>query len=233
MELLLIAFENIFWIIKQTIREFFLYGGCLWWYKLRLSLMLSWLGSSPNAAVLRYFKQHAPQMLQNGHNLPDDCGDLTYGETLPGTAYALLKLVGASKQTKVVDLGCGRGVVPLTAALAFDSEAVGIDIVADYIKRGQRAVSLLGLKNKVSFAEADFSHHKLPAADIYFLTSVCLDSKTWAALQKNLLRYAPRGAKVISVSRELSYPGWEICDRLVYPFTWDEATVYIYHRIGD
>lgn len=233
MELLLIAFENIFWIIKQTIREFFLYGGCLWWYRLRLSLMLSWLGSSPNAAVLRYFKQHAPQMLQNGHNLPDDCGDLTYGETLPGTAYALLKLVGASKRTKVVDLGCGRGVVPLTAALAFDSEAVGIDIVADYIKRGQRAVSLLGLKNKVSFAEADFSHHKLPAADIYFLTSVCLDSKTWAALQKNLLRYAPRGAKVISVSRELSYPGWEICDRLVYPFTWDEATVYIYHRIGD
>ncbi len=233
MELLLIAFENIFWIIKQTIREFFLYGGCLWWYKLRLSLMLSWLGSSPNAAVLRYFKQHAPQMLQNGHNLPDDCGDLTYGETLPGTAYALLKLVGASKRTKVVDLGCGRGVVPLTAALAFDSEAVGIDIVADYIKRGQRAVSLLGFKNKVSFAEADFSRHKLPAADIYFLTSVCLDSKTWAALQKNLLRYAPRGAKVISVSRELSYPGWEICDRLVYPFTWDEATVYIYHRIGD
>ena len=233
MELLLIAFENIFWIIRQTVREFFLYGSSLWWYRLRFSLMLSWLGSSPNVAVLRYYRQYDPQRLQNGHNLPDDCGDLTYGETLPGTAYALLKAVDASEQTKVADLGCGRGVVPLTAALAFASPSVGVDIVPDYIKRGRRAANLLGLKNKVSFQEADFSHDKLPVANIYFLTAVCLDPKTWLALQKNLLRQAPLGSKVISVSRKLNDSAWELCHQSSYPFTWDEATVYIYRKVAD
>ncbi len=198
---------------------------------MRFSLMLSWLGSSPNVAVLRYFQQHAPQRLQNGHNLPDDCGDLTYGETLPGTAYALLKTVGASEKTKVADLGCGRGVVPLTATLAFGSQSVGIDIVPDYIKRGRRAANLLGLKNKVSFQEADFSHDKLPIANIYFLTAVCLDTKTWLALQKNLLKQAPQGSQVISVSRKLNSSEWELYHQSAYPFTWDEATVYIYRKI--
>ncbi len=230
MELLFIAFENIFWIIRQTVSEFFLYGGCLWWYKLRFSLMLSWLGSSPNAAVLRYFRQHAPQRLQNGCALPDDCGDLTYGETLPGTAYKLLKTVDASEQTKIVDLGCGRGVIPLTAALAFGAEAIGIDIVPDYIDRGRRALDLLSLKNKVNFAESDFSYCPLPEADIYFLTAVCLDSQTWQSLQKNLLKYAPTGAKIISVSRKLQGKEWELCNHSAQAFTWDRATVYIYRK---
>ena len=231
MELLLIAFENIFWIIRQTVREFFLYGGRLWWYKLRFSLILSWLGCSPNAAVLRYFRKHAPQKLQNGCALPDDCGDLTYGETLPGTAYKLLQMAAASEKTKVVDLGCGRGVVPLTAALAFNSEAVGIDIVADYISRGRRAVGLLGLNSKVSFTELDFSRDKIPTADIYFLTAVCLETKTWKALQKNLLKCAPTGSVIISVSRQLDGPQWELHTKVEQAFTWDKASVYIYHKL--
>lgn len=233
MKLLLVAWENIFWIIRQTLSEFYLYGASLWWYRLRFCLMLSWLGTSPNAAVRRYFRQHAPHKLSKGGGLPDDCGNLTYGETLPGTVYALLKGLGASEQTKIVDLGCGRGVVPLTAALAFGSKAIGLDIVPDYISRGDRAVSLLGLKTKVSFQEADFSWEELPAGDIYFLTAVCLDTPTWTALQKNLLKWAPPKAKIISVSRELNQPGWELIQQYIYPFTWDEATVYIYRPIDD
>lgn len=230
MELLLIAFENIFWIVRQTVREFFLYGSRLWWYKLRFSLILSWLGCSPNAAVLRYFRQNAPQRLQNGCALPDDCGDLTYGETLPGTAYKLLKMAAISETTKVVDLGCGRGVVPLTAALAFGAEAIGVDIVADYINRGQRAINLLGLKGKVSFTELDFSHNKIPTADIYFLTAVCLEAQTWKALQRNLLKCAPKGATVISVSRQLDEAQWELRLNTEQAFTWDKASVYIYRK---
>ncbi|MGM9993085.1 MAG: class I SAM-dependent methyltransferase [Candidatus Bruticola sp.] len=229
MKLVWIALENMFWIFKQTLKEFILYGRLSWWYKTRFSLMLSWLGSSPNLAVLRFLRKNSPQLLQQG-SLPDDCGGLTYGETLPGTAYRLLKLASASNRTKVIDLGCGRGIVPIIAALAFQAPALGIDIVAEYICRGQKAVRFLGLTEQIGFQELDFCRDNIPAADIYFLTGLCLEDKTWRKLQKKLATQIPQHAVVISVSRLMNGRDWELQSRQTEVFTWGAAEVYLYKK---
>ncbi|MGM9998798.1 MAG: methyltransferase [Candidatus Bruticola sp.] len=228
-QLIWVALENMFWIFRQTLREAILYSRFRWWYKVRFSLMLSWLGSSPNLAVLRFLRKNSPQMLQGG-GLPDDCGGLTYGETLPGTAYRLLKLASASAQTKVADLGCGRGIVPLTAASAFQAPSIGLDIIEEYIHRGRKAAHLLNLTDQVDFQELNFCHDKIPSADIYFLTGLCLEDKTWRKLQKQLAAQAPEEAVVISVSRLLRGPEWELQSRQTEAFTWGTAEVYLYTK---
>ena len=90
--LLYVALENMVWISTQTAREWGRYWAAPWWYKLRGALAWAWLGSSPNLAIARYWRRtHPDEPLRGG--LPEDCGDLTYGELLPGAACLMLRVV--------------------------------------------------------------------------------------------------------------------------------------------
>ncbi len=226
------AFQNVCWIAKQTRLEFGAYWNAKWWYSLRLSLWVAWLGSSPNSAVRRYLAETAPQKLTRGGSLPDDCGDLTYGETLPGTAYQLLQWAGASDQKTVVDLGCGRGVIPLVAGAAFGAGAVGCDIISEYVVRASKAAKHMGVDDRVSFKVLNFTKEPLPKGDIYFITPTCLSKRTWLELQRQLHETTVRGNMVFSVSRALEREtyDWEYKGNKSLPFTWDNAKVYIYIR---
>lgn len=228
--LILSAFENMFWIFRKTTGEFFTYGFSRWWYSLRWALFAAWFGSSPNLAVLRHLKKHSPHILEQYGGLPDDCGDLTYGETLPGTAFYLIKDAELPPGSTVVDLGCGRGVFPLTAAAAFGFSAVGCDIVDEYIQRGEKASRLMGLSGKAVFKGLDFAKDKLPKGDLYFLSATCLDDDSWKKLLKNLHKTAVSGCQAVSISRPLPGSLWQLQKRELLAFTWGKAVVYSYTR---
>lgn len=224
------ALENIFWITSQTCRELKEHGTSSWWWQVRWALYKAWFGYSPNLAIHKYFKEHHPELLQENNYLPDDCGDLTYGETLPGTAYHLLKTLEIGPQSKVVDLGCGRGVFSLVAGAAFGAESIGCDLLEDYIIRGNKAASYLNLQEKVKFQLLDFTKDPLPSADLYFLSATCLQEETWQKLLTNLHRTTKHDDQALSISQPLPHSLWQLQMRANVPFTWGEATIYAYSR---
>ena len=199
---------------------------------MRWALYKAWFGYSPNLAIHKHLKNNNPEILQ-GNYLPDDCGDLTYGETLPGTAYDLLKTLEINSESKVVDLGCGRGVFPLVAGAAFGAESIGCDIIEDYITRGNRATGYLNLQDKIKFQLLDFTRDPLPPADLYFLSATCLQEETWQKLLTNLHRTAKPDNQVLSISQPLPHSLWQLQMRANVAFTWGKATVYAYSRKGN
>lgn len=229
LSLLYTALENIAWNAWQISAELCRYGLKPWWWRLRRSVWLAWFGSSPNLAVYRHLKEHNPEKVRTG-GLPDDCGDLTYGETLPGTACRLLELMEADASQTVADLGCGRGIIPLTAAAAFGARAIGCDIVKEYIERGQKAAEYMKLGERAEFRLSDFTSEPLPQADIYFLSATCLSDASLNRLLNNLHKAARPGCRVVSVSQPLPTGLWQLQLRAKVPFSWGSAVIYAYTK---
>ncbi|MBQ7501551.1 class I SAM-dependent methyltransferase [bacterium] len=223
------ALENIVWTAWQTSAELCRYGLKPWWWQVRRAVWLAWFGSSPNLAVYRHLREHAPEKVQRG-GLPDDCGDLTYGEALPGAAYRLLKQMEIDSSHTVADLGCGRGIIPLTAAAAFGARSVGCDIVREYVERGQKAARYLKLQDKAEFKRLDFTSEALPAADLYFLSATCLSEDSLNKLLSRLHKAARPGCRAISVSQPLPAALWQLQMRAKVPFSWGSAVVYAYTK---
>lgn len=222
-QLLGVGLGNMAWVSWQTGQELWHFGRCGWWWRLRGVMQRVWLGSSP----LRVIAEAG-----QGGLVSQDDEDLTYGETLPGTAFALGKQLKLSSSDKVVELGCGRAVFAFTAALAFGCEAVGIDVVPGYIERCEQVASILGLRERTSFIHGDFRQQSIAKGSVYFVSGTCLQPQSWHQLVARLERAAPVGARAISLSKALPESRWEVLGVSKMPFTWGKATVYVQRRIG-
>ena len=152
-------------------------------------------------------------------------------ETLPGTAYQLLKRLEVDENDVVVDLGCGRGTVPLVAGLAFGAKAYGIDLLRGYIDHGERLVRVLKLQGVVSFRPGDILKCEIPKASVYFFAGTCLSAQHWKKAVSNFSKAAPKGARAISLSQALPAKDWELVSEEKWPFSWGMATVFIHKRL--
>ncbi|MCT4614056.1 MAG: class I SAM-dependent methyltransferase [Marinifilaceae bacterium] len=56
---------------------------------------------------------------------------------------------------RILDLGCGLGGASRLLYSKFECEVVGVDLSSEYIRTAQKLNSLLGIKNGISFVEAD------------------------------------------------------------------------------
>lgn len=217
LELLGVALGNAAWVAARTTVEAARFGASPWWWRLRLALAAEWAGQTPLQVIARE---------QGG--LSDE--DVVYGETLPGTAVDLLRRVGVGPGDRVVDLGCGRGVVPLVAGLFFGARALGVEALPGYVERARRAALRLGLPG-VEFQVADFRSEPLPPGTVYFLAGTCLEEGSWRAVTARLATAAP-GARALSLSAPLPEEQWHLLERVRMPFSWGPATVYLHRRRG-
>lgn len=244
--LLGVALGNIGWVSYRTFLEGCTLANRRWWWRLRWAMYWSWFGCAPGILVKRALA--SKNATGSGRNrLVEE--DLVYGETLPGTAYSLLARVGITAEDRVVDLGCGRGVVPLVAALAYNCRACGVDVLPGYVARCLKTRDRLQLQDKVEFIHGDFRTMELPSASIYFIAGTCLPDASWNSLTTRLAQSvrsqmaaksrrkggkspAAREVRAISVSQPLPESDWELTAREDAPFSWDMGRVYIHRWRG-
>src|SRR6056297_1270648 len=74
-----------------------------------------------------------------------------------GTDSVLLSdFVDIREGEKVLDLGCGSGVIPLLLAYKKNpSKVIGLEIQSDLVKMSRRSVEMNGLKEKIEIREGD------------------------------------------------------------------------------
>ncbi|GEM_PF-1060853 len=218
LELLGVGLANAAWVTTRTGIELLRFGRSSWWWRLRWAMIRAWVGQTPLGVVRR---EGAASGLSEE--------DLVYGETLPGTAFDLLKALEVGSQDIVIDLGCGRGVLPLVAGLAFQARAVGLEVLEGFVSRGRRAAEFLGLDG-VDFQKGDFREGPLPRGTVYFLAGTCLEPSSWAAVTRNLADSAPARARAVSLSQALPSAEWEALGRREMAFSWGSATVFLHRR---
>jgi protein-L-isoaspartate O-methyltransferase len=126
------------------------FGHCGWWWKLR------W-------AVWREFRDLDIAAIVGGES-----ADLSYGETPTVTLARILEVAELTPGARFVDLGAGRGVTVLAAALMGYS-ASGLEIVGEYVLRARRAAQRLAVE--VEFRQQDFLQGEWPEGDLYLMNS--------------------------------------------------------------
>ncbi len=219
-ELVGVGLANAAWVATRTALEAWRFGRRAWWWRLRLAMGRAWLGHGPLGVIAREGRQAGLEE-----------ADLVYGETLPGTACDLLRTLQVGPQDTVVDLGCGRGVVPLVAGLVLGARAVGLDALSGYVQRASACARSLGLA-RVRFLQADFRTAELPRGTVYFLAGTTLQSDSWESVARNLARSAQPGARAASLSQPLPAAEWESLGSRQMPFSWGWGTVFLHRRRG-
>lgn len=176
---------------------------------------------------------------RNTHNYRSR--SFTYGEITPEAFYHLLKEADPKPGDVFYDLGSGTGKAVILAALTFPlSRAVGIEIVdslydasISVLERYRSEVlrsQLLHNPPEVSFVMGNFLEHDLSNVDIIFAHSTCFDENLMSGLERKLDE-VKKGARVITVTKDLSSPSFRIVKRREYNMNWGTSTVHTHIRI--
>ncbi|MCA9795356.1 MAG: class I SAM-dependent methyltransferase [Candidatus Eremiobacteraeota bacterium] len=124
-----------------------------WWWKLRKAVRAAFRDCDPIDLANRYYPE------------------LVYGETPAVTVYTLLDSIELPAALRLVDLGCGRGWVSLTAA-SMGYSALGIDLVPEYLERARQVARQLDLA--AEFVEGDLAELELPEGELYWVSATAL-----------------------------------------------------------
>lgn len=155
--------------------------------------------------------------------------DLIYGETPILTAWHLLERLSLDQADHVVELGAGRGILSLVAALNYGCSGTALEIVPSFVRKTQSVADSLGL-SKLKVKRADILQDPLPEGTVYYVTGTTFSQTSWQTLQRQLA-VAPEGSRAISLSTPLDKLAWRIDEKETLPFSWGENTVYWQTRI--
>ncbi|MFQ5382431.1 MAG: class I SAM-dependent methyltransferase [Dehalococcoidia bacterium] len=148
-------------------------------------------------------------------------GDTFHPGGLPLTLH-LGDLLGLTRDTRLLDVACGRGTSAIALAKEFGCTVVGVDLGEESIRAAREAARAEGLEGRVSFRSGDAE--ALPVDDSSFDAIICecafctFPSKESAAAEfARVLR--PGGALGVSdITREGPLPpeletllGWVAC----------------------
>ena len=118
------------------------------------------------------------------------------------TVHQMLDLAEVKPDELVYDLGCGDGMIVVTAALRYEARAVGIELDPLRWLWCQALITVLGLRDKVKILYGDFFKQDLSEADVV----ICyLLPDTNKKLQDKLLQELKPGTRV--VSNTFLFPG--------------------------
>lgn len=95
-------------------------------------------------------------------------GELSYGETPTVTLARILELAELAPGAGFVDLGSGRGVTVVAAAL-LGYRAAGMELLNEYVERSRKVATRVGVE--VDFGQGDFLLEEWPKAELYLLNS--------------------------------------------------------------
>jgi SAM-dependent methyltransferase len=136
--------------------------------------------------------------------------DVPYVPTPQVVVDEMLRLADVRPDDFVIDLGCGDGRIPVTAAAYFGARALGVDIDPGRIAESRANAKAAGVTDRVEFVnrnlfELDFS--KATVVTMYLLPDINLK------LRPLLFKSLRPGTRV--VSHDFSMGDWKP-DRLLY-----------------
>jgi tRNA G37 N-methylase Trm5 len=99
----------------------------------------------------------------------DKTPDVYYAPSPPEVVDKMLELAAVKKGDLVYDLGCGDGIIVVTAAKKYGCKAVGFDIDPERVKESKENVKRNGVEKLVQIKEADIFTLDLSAANVITL----------------------------------------------------------------
>jgi SAM-dependent methyltransferase len=125
--------------------------------------------------------------------------DVSYEPTPQPVVNAMLDMAGVRAGDVVLDLGCGDGRIPITAATAYGAKGVGVDLDPQRIKEARANADRNGVVDKVSFSEGDLFKTDLGQATVITLF---LWPDINIKLRPRLLDLSP-GTRVVSHAHDM------------------------------
>ncbi|HTM32763.1 MAG TPA: methyltransferase domain-containing protein [Vicinamibacterales bacterium] len=173
---------------------------------LMLSLILS--GSDPRADSAASYTSAAlqaqPGALPPGQKRPDAPQLAPYVPTPQDVVDRMLKLGGVTKSDVVLDLGCGDGRIPITAAKTYGAKGIGVDIDPQRIAEANANAKAAGVTNLVTFKLEDAMTTDLSQATV---VTLYLLSSSNLKLRPILTRQLKPGTRI--VAHNFAMGDWE------------------------
>ncbi len=116
----------------------------------------------------------------------------------------MLALAGVTKNDVVLDLGCGDGRIPITAAKAFGAKGIGVDIDPQRIAEANANAVAAGVSHLVTFKLEDAMTTDLSQATV---VTLYLLSSSNLKLRPILTRQLKPGSRI--VAHNFAMGDWE------------------------
>lgn len=103
--------------------------------------------------------------------------DVPYVPTPQNVVDTMLKVAGVSRRDFLIDLGCGDGRIPVTAAKRFGTKGFGVDLNPVRVREAKENASKNGVQNLVTFVQGDLFETDISKATVismYLLPTVNL-----------------------------------------------------------
>ena len=165
---------------------------------------------------------------------------LTYGEVTPESVQYMMEVTQPQHGEVFYDLGCGTGkAVIFSAFLAPFKRCTGIDIIEDLWQSASQSAAryhseikphLPGKENQeVHFWHGDMFEHDTTDGDVFFTHCTCFDDPMMDRISQKLEACKP-GTRVVTVTKGLTSPEFDLLHSTPYRLGWGEATLCFYRR---
>lgn len=212
-------FRDAAWEIALDMSEMIHLGGRGWYWRLHLAMTRAYMLDTAWRVVRR-------ESAETG--LSEE--QLVYGETPAVTMLAILARAGISPLDTLFDLGCGRGIAVLSAALEWPLRATGIDALPTFVKRGNDIAQRLGVSNRVTFHHGNFLDCDYASGTVFYAAATTFERDIVDAVAARVAEqagHAQRPVRFITLSQTL-LPPWKLVDKVFFPMTWGRNSVYFH-----
>jgi SAM-dependent methyltransferase len=139
----------------------------------------------------------APALARSGanHSVPGPGLDVPYVATPQAVVDKMLEIANVTGDDYLIDLGCGDGRIPITAAQRFGTKALGVDIDPIRVQQANTNAAGARVTDKVEFREQDLfktDFSKATVLTMYLLPRINLE------LRPRILSELKPGTRVVS-----------------------------------
>jgi hypothetical protein len=167
---------------------------------------------------------------------------LTYGEVTPECMEQMMDAANVQPGEVFYDLGCGTGkAVVLSAFLRPFKRCVGVELVEDLynsaIGAGARYMAeikpqLADRENQnVEFVLGSMFEQDYSDGDVFYTHCTCFDDDMMNRISVMLEKCKP-GTRVMTITKGLTSPQFELVQSAPIRMGWGEATMYLYKKLG-
>jgi SAM-dependent methyltransferase len=173
------------------------------------------------------YKMHTFEKVRDARRRGVSIRELVYGETPVWTARRVFRAAGVARDSKVLDLGAGRGRA-LLGARSLGATARGVDVLDSHVDAANAA--LVGTGVRVDCEDA--ARADLEGVTHVYLTWTCLSATTRRQVVEHL-RACPTGTTVITLSEPIDDVDFVVERSVAGLFTWGSERAFIHSRRAD